>query len=287
MKERPILFNCAMVRAILRGDKTQTRRVFDMPDGYYQRNGGEYGRITSAHPRKGKFGLFIEEDGPFGPVVDLIPSPFGMPSDRLWVRETWRPEFHTNGGPTDCACEMVGFKATDTNESCIEAADRKEWARWFEQYGDSRWQPSIHMPRWASRITLEVTAVRVERLQNIDEEGAEAEGIAMLKSGSFGIHGTQINDEGCALDAFEKLWDSIYGKSDKKWSANPWVWVAEFRATASRELLPWMELTQDEIDALLPDHWSHYQRGGCLCMASYYSECACGAWSVGGKDGER
>lgn len=181
MKERPILFSGPMVRALLAGTKTQTRRIVKARDLEWM----------DVHQ-----GL-REPD-------NAERCPYGQPGNRLWVRETWHD-------------------ASSALHSCVlYRADGDEL------YG-GKWCPSIHMPRWASRITLEVTGVRVDRLQDINEADARAEGITdggCLNCGE---------PEPCncaapqpdARDAFVHLWMSINGPDS--WAANPWVWVIEFR----------------------------------------------------------
>lgn len=160
MKERPILFSGPMVRAILDGRKTQTRRV--------------------VKPRQG---MLDDWTG--------LPCPYGKPGDRLWVRET-------------CYFEQphgeVIYRADPGSEKALDP-----------EFTGLRWRPSIHMPRWASRITLEIVNVRVERLQDIRVDDARAEGV----TAKWPVHG------------FRNLWQSINGFGS--WDANPWVWVVEFR----------------------------------------------------------
>lgn len=178
---KPILFNGEMVRAILEGRKTMTRRPANVTN-----NNCKHGFITPIPyhvPRR------IEDHVAY--------SPFGGPGDRLWVKET----FIT--GPLNCSSDerWVRYRATD--EKDIPKG--------------TRWKPSIHMSRWASRITLEITEVRVERVQEITEEDAVREGI------------DQCNQPNRAtVMEFAKLWDSIYSKK-YPWSSNPWVWVYTFR----------------------------------------------------------
>jgi hypothetical protein len=175
MKERPILFNGAMVQALLAGTKTQTRRV--------------------AQPKRS-----IE------PMTDECPH--GKPRDRLWVRETWaRPD-----------------RRADNLSPWIYAAD-------YAARPLLRWKPSIHMPRWASRITLEITDVRVERLQDISEADAIAEGVVrdFLEGDkatlwrNYATSGTTI----CPVFSYQTLWESINGPGS--WDANPWVWTINFK----------------------------------------------------------
>ena len=177
MKERPILFSAPMVRALLAGMKTQTRRAFKTKNGGVWPNANDLPGIRQI----------------------LRSCPYGQPGDRLWVRET----FARIDGQTRPWIE-TDYKATYTHG---------------DRLGDTlgikkRWTPSIHMPRHASRITLEVTGVRVERLQDISEADAIAEGV--------------YTDPACpAYDAYAQLWDEINGLGS--WEANPWVWVVEFK----------------------------------------------------------
>lgn len=207
MKARPILFSAPMVRAILEGRKTQTRRVVKLPHGIWE---------TSASG-------------------DLVPIPvgcnYGKPGDRLWVRETFCLEntydYHgdhvdpNDGRPIQKHEDADGsywliphYRATEPEPHIVpyhcDADDDK-----------TRWTPSIFMPRWASRITLEITAVRVERLQDISEADAQAEGVHPC--GNHDFDGWPKNH----VIAFCKLWEAINGSGS--WECNDWVWVIEFR----------------------------------------------------------
>ena len=201
MKERPILFSGEMVQAILDGRKTQTRRVIKPQPKLY-----------SAMHRFNTFIQWKDIDAKEIFAVIFIAShcPYGQPGgDRLWVRETWAELCATDelSGEVDLA-----YKATGWPDG---------------EFGPDRngkgWRPAIFMPRWASRITLEVTGVRVERLQDISYEDAEAEG-APIEGGSI-VQNRRIG--------FEHLWDSINAKRGYGWDANPWVWVIKFRRVES------------------------------------------------------
>lgn len=203
MKERPVIFNGEMVRAILDGRKTQTRRVIA--------NVGSDNCIPLQKPTKTKDGIFTHVmDAPGHGLC-----PFGQVGDRLWVRETWADVNH-DGHPAIAYRADDGLRFIGEDDGEVEDPNLEKY--WFAQwYADlisdveGNWRPSIHMPRWASRITLEITAMRVERLQDISEEDAIAEG------------GTKHFN----IDWFGPLWASIYGVDS--WNANPWVWVIEFR----------------------------------------------------------
>jgi len=221
MKERPILFSGPMVRAIIAGAKTQTRRA--VRAGYaqecdawaYDATRGEWeGGIAADF---GRFGLGV-----------WARCPYGVPGDRLWVRETWRlahPDFHD-----EREGERLGKPMRDGR-----------WCHYRATYdvdeGDgSPWKPSIYMPRWASRITLEVTGVRVERLRDISNEDAKAEGMERGEFRGQPMHWrnylTKSPVDWCVdpRKSFRTLWASINGA--KSWDANPWVWVVEFRRTS-------------------------------------------------------
>lgn len=191
-KERPILFSGEMVRAILDGRKTQTRRVVkpQPPYGVREIKVGMFEPVVirggMEEPGKPVFGFADEERG--------WKCKYGQPGDRLWVRETHYVE---SAGNEDGSGLFVMYKASDCDAPV------------------SKWTPSIHMPRWASRITLEITGVRVERLNDISEEDCYNEGCQ------------PEYDSLTAIQDFRKLWESINGKGS--WSQNPWVWVVEFK----------------------------------------------------------
>lgn len=207
MKERPILFSGPMVRAILEGRKTQTRRVIkEQPperykDLYYECNW---------HGKVGPVGWFWSRStsGAGAEQQDLLginPCPHGTVGDRLWVREAW----------------AKAGEVTDVTEYRADNHDPK----------GAKWRPSIHMPRWASRITLEITGVRVERLREISKEDAIAEGVSeiVVPGIEYGPYGDPVQPLDCSAtdrDRFDHLWQSIHGA--ESWFANPWVWVIEF-----------------------------------------------------------
>lgn len=188
MADKPILFSAPMVNAILGGRKTMTRRVVKM------------GGVESVD------GVPHAEDQ-YGDWHKLAKfSPYGKPGDTLWVRETWCPlnlDYEAAPRnvlvPPDGANVIVSYRADHSDPR-----------------GDAKplqWRPSIFMPRWASRITLRITEVKVERLQEMKREDAEAEG---------------IGDSPLWRPAFKQLWDSINAKRGYGWDANPWVWVVSF-----------------------------------------------------------
>ncbi|HBP4857159.1 TPA: hypothetical protein L5610_002416 [Pseudomonas aeruginosa] len=215
MKERPILFTGPMVRAILEGRKTVTRRV--------------------VKPQPDFLGSMVDPNTPFK-TLDAglharITCPYGEPGDRLWVRETWHVgKPHDKTAPADILAPLLAegrgitVLYTAGGWQSIGPAGREEpiypddqplpdWA--------GKGRPSIHMPRWACRILLEITAVRVERLQDISEEQARAEGYPAERECETG---------GSGLDAwlwFRSLWGGINGP--EAFTANPWVWVIEFK----------------------------------------------------------
>jgi len=203
MKERPILFSGPMVRAILEGRKTQTRRVAKT-DGL---------DLVGPCGNSATGDVFLVGRDWVGNTV-TVKCPYGLVGDRLWVRETWGNGWTSKPVETDALC----YKATPLKEQGFKICHR--------------WRPSIHMPRWASRITLEITAVRVERLQDITEEDAKAEGadrgLWMPGLGIFMGPTDEENDKRCSYkQGFEFLWSSINGP--ESWASKPWVWVIEFR----------------------------------------------------------
>lgn len=229
MKERPILFSGEMVRAILEGRKTQTRRVVKpQPNEGWAKNARAYQHTKND-----------DVVWASGECVSDLKFPYGKPGDRLWVRETFTLESDEDAGefafkPTDgrpirhveetdyqSGHNLIPhYKATDPKPAlCCES----DSCRQCEVDGEGpHWKPSIHMPRWASRITLEITNVRVERLNDISEEDARKEGVEALvqKAGGFVA-------DGFYKAGFVMLWESINGPGS--WIKNPWVWVIEFK----------------------------------------------------------
>ena len=196
MKERPILLNAPMVRALLAGTKTQTRRIFKPDRMTWDANG----RYTTYAMRGGE--LSTTGSGPFEPSSWLHYCPYGQPGDRLWVRESFARV------PTACGSEDIVF-AADYQDGSDRAAG-------------VRYTPSIHMPRAVSRITLEITGVRVERLQDISRGDAMAEGCPFPNM-------AQGPDP---RDWYAELWGAINGPGS--WATNPWVWVVEFKAIEAK-----------------------------------------------------
>lgn len=229
MKERGMIFNGEMVRAILDGRKTQTRR----PIKWKQT------RFTEIGEREDGSNWPWSEDAEH--ACDFWhPCPFGAVGDRIWVRETWGVASHAFSDDGLMIDWVPDRPATAIHEMpfgngyysgyAIYAADGDFTWGDDDGYEDGRscWKPSIHMPRWASRILLEITDVRVERLNAISEEDARAEGIidgGCLNCGEPEPCGC-ANPEPDATDAFSYLWQSIYGQEN--WNANPWVWVISF-----------------------------------------------------------
>lgn len=251
VKERPILFSGPMIRAILAGTKTQTRRIVkgpnaDIVNDYELRGLQDYPDGTT----RAVFDHHTEE--PFS-----VRCPYGKPGDRLWVKETWGLFDRTSFGGAEGY--GVAWRATHPG-----LEDGVEWIDGPDDWGYPQapaspslvprdtWRPSIHMPRWASRLTLEVTDRRVERLHDISEEDAIAEGVErpvvdghVLGWENYLWHGNRdapqkyrdawewqystygADRENAARLSFSSLWASINGP--ESWAANPWVWVVSFR----------------------------------------------------------
>lgn len=205
MKEHGMIFNGEMVRAILDGRKTQTRR----PIKWKQT------RFTEIGEREDGSKWPWSEDAEH--AFDFWhPCPFGSVGDRIWVRETFQgPLFDFDLMDSYCK-DSTPF---EKSEFCVYKADGVPAPEFYDADDELHccWRPSIHMPRWASRILLEITGVRVERLKSISDRDALREGCstADMKSGD------------CVADVFARLWASIYG--DESWNSNPWVWVIEFK----------------------------------------------------------
>ncbi|HDS8331556.1 TPA: hypothetical protein QHV24_002740 [Klebsiella pneumoniae] len=203
--ERGMIFNAEMVRAILDGRKTQTRR----PIKWKQT------RFTEIGEREDGSKWPWSEDAEH--AFDFWhPCPFGSVGDRIWVRETFQgPLFDFDLMDSYCK-DSTPF---EKSEFCVYKADGVPAPEFYDADDELHccWRPSIHMPRWASRILLEITGVRVERLKSISDRDALREGCstADMRSGD------------CVADVFARLWASIYGSDS--WNANPWVWVIEFK----------------------------------------------------------
>ncbi|MFW4882052.1 hypothetical protein ACOAPR_29680 [Pseudomonas aeruginosa] len=201
-RERPILFNDQMVRAILEGRKTVTRRVVK-DTGFYAIDAAIHGNDVALREREAL----------------STRCPFGQPGDRLWVREAWQgPLISDEEQAANQSWWKDMTKFQDPAHCAYRASgDDNEYVD-PDGYFHCKWKPSIHMPRWASRILLEITAVRVERLQDITPNQCIAEGAWREKDKELG-RGQE------AIAAFADLWRSTGGD----WDANPWVWVVEFK----------------------------------------------------------
>lgn len=202
MKEKPILFNGEMVKAILDGRKTQTRRVVKPPLNV---DSTAYTRRSTHTPDGQVIVIGVTNDG-----REWGRRPYAEIGDRLWVRETWQRCLE---------CGLTNWReGANSNGTICQHCDASL----------GKWKPSIHMPRQRSRITLEVTGVRVQRVQDITHDDAVAEGVRT---------GNWRKNEGkkrhplwsCAFNRFVILWDSINAKRGYSWESNPWVWVVEFR----------------------------------------------------------
>ncbi|MER4659964.1 hypothetical protein J9B20_05400 [Klebsiella pneumoniae] len=215
MTERGMIFNSEMVRAILSNRKTQTRRIMKV-----QPESNQLGLMlitdSTKHSDIGKY-HWAESNATGNHVRSkLFSCPFGAVGDRIWVRETWSSDF-ANYYPND----RVWYAADNNRRLDIEVVDgvRGIYSPESDVHVPFRWQPSIHMPRWASRILLEITDVRVERLNAISEEDAGREG-----------YPADPSPYGGKMDKwlwFRQLWDGIY--PEQSFKHNPWVWVIEFK----------------------------------------------------------
>ncbi|WP_075183545.1 hypothetical protein [Pantoea sp. 1.19] len=216
MKERPILFSTQRVAALLSGQQTQTRRImksFAFSRGQ-DNHEGCYGFDVTSHHQQGFYALGMEDVNRH--------CPFGQPGDRLWVRETWR-------GPV---------VPPERLEEYARAPDTFRQARWCQYLADrgsaiaaetdrdaAGWQTAVHMPRWASRLHLQIDAVRVERLHDISEADVVAEGIGPghhFLNQFFAEPGSAPS----ARTRYKQYWEKHYGPNS--WNVNPWVWVIDF-----------------------------------------------------------
>ncbi|KTB99481.1 hypothetical protein AO387_21285 [Pseudomonas syringae ICMP 11168] len=203
-KERPILFSAPMVRAILSGQKTATRRALKVQphvdaSGNFCVGGANYGQDIYGKPVTKHF---VRSD-----------CPYGQPGDRLWVREAWQ---------ADAQVDEVAPRELSHGEPIRYPADGASRRTGCSMITPGKTRPSIHMPRWVSRTLLEITDVRVERLQDISEAQALDEGVMSCEA--------DIDPDGIGyspLELFGGLWTMING--DGSWQSNPWVWVVELK----------------------------------------------------------
>lgn len=215
MKERPILFSAPMVRAIIDGQKTQTRRMVKLNGHDGVQSDHTPWRLASG-PRywQEKPCWSWQHTSTISRVINES-CPYGVPGDRLWVRESAYiapPDFGDvdtwNTVDNEGRRRLVGYAASMDGES----------VRCAEDYAVKK-TPSIYMPRWASRITLEITSVRCERLQEIDDHDAMREGVSPTG-----------DTDGAYVAPFKELWEKINGAGS--WENNPWVWVVSFKRVA-------------------------------------------------------
>ena len=230
VKERGILFSDEMVRAILDGRKTQTRRpLIPQPRLYPSHHAWACVKdplhvdafVGTAAEGSGRGGerqdVWWSEDWCGNLIGEYGSCPFGSPGDRIYVREAF------------AIVPSSAYRCSTGIEQTINPADR-DWAAvyrvGFDRSRHFPWKPSIHMPRWASRITLEVKAVRVERVQEIDERDAASEGFENID----GFDGHPLASP--EIELFRRAWNSIYAPNVLGWDKNPWVWVVEFERVA-------------------------------------------------------
>lgn len=219
MRERPVIFTGESVRAILAGTKTQTRRVAKFAPLGSGLNLGFSGLSAVRYNSAAKTGPWVLASrgagGCWNDRTKPLVCPYGEVGSRLWVRETFARIWANADGPSDD--DTIEYRA-DTNAKRPGGWDG---AQREEVPPGARWRSPIHMPRWASRLTLEITSVRVERVRAITEGDARAEGVLMLDN---------IHPIASARDVFAELWDSINGKRPGcSWADNPWCWCLQFR----------------------------------------------------------
>ncbi len=240
MRERPIMFKGEMVRAILAGEKTQTRRPLKNAEGMHRIECDDDGNL------EGVFGAHF--DGAMMDFCRPLRCPYGLPGDRLWVRETWA-HYHTVNSIrrsdarsfAEVSDGLAGYRA-DGHDSIEDFRRHIHLVSGCDlehvEIRNDRWQSAMFMPRWASRLTLEILSVWVERIQSITIDDMNAEGIdldgdgigarAFDRAEHAKIGGVSIPDTPERM-GFAALWDSLYARTPKAWAANPWVWVVEFR----------------------------------------------------------
>lgn len=210
-KARPILFNTEMVQALLDGRKTMTRRVIKKLPNHWKESGVNM---------YGEFLFYPDNEFELENFEPTFKCPYGEIGDLLYVRETYLPRRDLTETDTDSRKRRYCYYKATTPGA---AFDKNH----FHDYSN-RWKPSVHMPRWASRLTLEITNVKVERLLDITEEDARLEGVKQLTNEP--TYKNYIKEDtpcGTAKGSFKSLWQSINGKEGLE--SNPWVWVVEFK----------------------------------------------------------
>jgi hypothetical protein len=222
MNEKPILFTGEMVKAILEGRKTQTRRLRGLEDVNEKPDAWTFKKLTALDwmtkkSFKGRFGSYFESEEIEPRTLSICPQafPYGQVGDRLWVRETWAGD------------EWTGFAYRATDPDALPFG---------EEVSFTKWRPSIFMPRQASRINLEIISVRVERLNEITRDDVLAEGVRRSQEDGYWLAplaGVPDYPWGNARLAYAALWNSINEKSGFGWDVNPWVWVIEFKRVES------------------------------------------------------
>lgn len=233
MKEHPIIFTTESVKAILEGRKTQTRRTAGLE---FINRRPEIWVLGGLHDGIALFDIKAELDRSLDPSLPIhnlqrIKCPYGQAGDRLWVRETWSTEIRYN--------HLKPSEIPNTAKIFYWADGFNSFGLPIEEECFMNKRSPLFMPRWASRITLEITDIRVERLQEITEEDAKAEGTQLFHVGRFepyipvwsvwsmnGYPSSLIGDT--PRDAFRFFWDSLNAKRGYGWETNPWVWVISF-----------------------------------------------------------
>lgn len=213
IRERPILFSAPMVRAILDGKKTQTRRIVKWPAWVSEKH-----KILLAAMRPAT-GLAEYDDGR---PVRRFPCPYGVPGDLLWVRET-HAQFAVGEGMDRAVPQCVAYRATCADDGSFDYVNGRGEVMGLKI---TKWTPAIHMPRWASRLALEVVNERVERLRAISLDDIRAEGIDCPEHDGPG--GCQASECWYLRNEWRATWDSINGKR-APFDSNPYVWVVEFK----------------------------------------------------------
>lgn len=252
---KPILFSAPMIQAILEGRKKQTRRIIKNPSKIESDDNFEV--VERCHLITAKSGLRkIDVGNPYlwpeiydhhrkDKEVDNyihLDCPYGQTGGALWVRETFSITHQSQGHEyPEVEIEDADFIPKNCEGAYWKPCYHADWTR-DETVEDRgfKWRPSIHMPRWINRITLEIKDIRVERLQDISEEDAEAESIVQFANKGYAHYGAILVDRNrifqtdiefvgdTAVEAFRLLWQSINGSDS--WNKNPWVWIVEFEA---------------------------------------------------------
>jgi len=226
MKTTPILYSTPMVQALQNDTKTQTRRTKGLKAVNENPGAWECAVLQeiSEGDKNATYAVFVQPGN-----TEKVKCPYGAPGDILWVRETWALSLKNEVTQSEKSGAIPWYYNPDKLDIVFKADSKEETHPDHPEWGKKRWKSSIHMPKPACRLFLKIKNIRVERLQDITEADAVAEGIEWLREGMFWWRNYLKNPlpgTSYSIHSYQTLWQSINGP--ESWAANPWVWVVEF-----------------------------------------------------------